>query len=181
MRDVPIPARMAKLPRDERGYPIFVMAYRDQQGRAHFTVNDEAIRRRLVRSDQCSICGGRLLRGRWFVGGARSAFDPHGAYIDPPMHLAAPKYAGLIGGRTIAADDSITLVDQQAIMSPSTANDVRPDYFVAVLARGQRNELMPTGYAISPTRPYITVEYWRHGCRISEPKEQSGLLRSGAR
>src|SRR5262252_1142176 len=113
-RNIPVPDRMKNLPRDPRGFPIFIMAYRDPNGRAHFTVNDEDVRRRLIAQDRCSVCGGRLQRGRWFVGGEKSAFDPCGAYLDPPMHhecagyalqvcpyLASPVYAKLIHGATL--------------------------------------------------------------------------------
>ena len=111
---VPIPARMAHLDRDRRGYPIFFMAYRDQQGRPHFTINDERKRQIVIARDLCSICGAPLLRGRWFLGGDLSAFDANGAYIDPPMHdecvhyalrvcpyLASPSWSHYVAGRTL--------------------------------------------------------------------------------
>jgi hypothetical protein len=176
-RSIPVPPQMAHLPRDPRGFPIFVMAYRDDDGRAHFTINEEHIRQRVIRRDLCSICGRGLLRGRWFVGGEKSAFHPHGAYIDPPMHsacahyalrvcpyLAAPTYATPIAGRTVSPDDPTTFVNPTAIISPSTIDELRPALFVAVLARGQH---APPGRAvIFPARPYITVEYWQHGAQL---------------
>lgn len=179
-RTVPVPERMKKLPRDARGYPIFAMAFRDDSGRPHFTVNDGAIRQRMIKQDRCSICDGVLLRGRWFIGGDRSAFDPLGAYIDPPVHsecahyalrvcpyLAAPAYASLIHGRTVPDDASLMVVDQTAIDSPTTADEIRPHLFVAVLARGQR--FMPTqaGGVLLPAKPYIAVEYWQHGEQLA--------------
>lgn len=178
-QSVPVPVRMALLPRDPRGYPIFAMALRDASGRAHFTVNDERLRVRLISQDRCSICAGRLMRGRWFIGGEQSAFHPQGAYVDPPTHgecaryalqvcpyLAAPTYASLIHGRTVD-DPAVALVDVTAIVSPSTADEVRPKLFVAVLARGQRVRETEAGLVLVPTRPYITVEYWRHGQKLS--------------
>lgn len=178
-RSIEVPERMKQLPRDPRGYPIFCMAFRDGDGRAHFTVNDGAVRHRLIAQDRCSICAGKLLRGRWFVGGNRSAFDPRGAYIDPPAHsecahyalrvcpyLAAPAYASLIHGRTVAADASLAVIDQTALDSPETADEVRPHLFVAVLARGQRFMPTPAGGVLFPARPYIAVEYWQHGQQL---------------
>jgi hypothetical protein len=178
-RTVPVPARMKALPLDPRGYPIFAMAFRDNTGRAHFTVNDGAVRLRMIREDRCSICNGTLLRGRWFIGGDRSAFDPRGAYIDPPMHsecahyalqvcpyLAAPAYASLIHGRTVPDDASLMVVDQTAIDSPETSDEVRPHLFVAVLTRGQRFMPTPAGGLLLAARPYIAVEYWQHGRQL---------------
>jgi hypothetical protein len=177
-RSVPVPERMARLPRDPRGYPIFAMALRDDAGRAHFTVNDEGLRRRLIRHDRCSICGGKLLRGRWFIGGEKSAFHPQGCYIDPPTHaecaryalrvcpyLASPTYASLIAGRTVPA--GIKTLDVTAVISPDTADEVRPALFVAVLARGQRAKPTEAGPVLVPARPYITVEYWQHGQQLA--------------
>lgn len=180
VRKVPVPDRMKHLPRDPRGYPIFAMAYRDADGRAHFTINDERERLRLIAEDRCSICGGKLLRGRWFIGGEKSAFHPHGVYQDPAMHrecaryalhvcpyLAAPSYAKLIHGATLPANDPVKLVDQTALNSPSTVEEVRPAMFVAVHARGQRLRQAPAGCVIVPARPYIAVEYWQHGFQLA--------------
>jgi hypothetical protein len=170
---------MKRLPRDPRGFPIFVMAYLDASGRAHFTINDEDVRQVLIQTDRCSICGQHLFRGRWFIGGEKSAFDPRGAYIDPPMHsecahyalrvcpyLAAPTYVKLVGGATIPKDDTTTLVSPTAIISPSTVDEVRPVLFVAVHARGQR-VVGPLARVIVPARPYIAVEYWQHGAQLA--------------
>lgn len=189
-RTIPVPDRMKHLDRDARGFPIFVMAYRDPSGKAHFTVNDEAKRMRLIREDRCSICGGKLLRGRWFVGGPQSAFDPRGGYIDPPMHtecahyalrvcpyLASPSYAKLIHGGTVPSGDPITLVHPTAIISPTTVDEVRPDLFVVALARGQSFRMNVGGGIMIPKRPYISVQYWQHGWELA-PEEGEAHCRS---
>jgi hypothetical protein len=120
-----------------------------------------------------------LLRGRWFIGGDKSAFHERGAYIDPPAHaecaryalrvcpyLAAPSYASLIAGRTVPPDSSMRLLDVTAEVSPETADEIRPALFVAVLARGQRVIRVPAGCLLVPARPYIAVEYWQHGQQL---------------
>jgi hypothetical protein len=191
-RSVPIPERMRSLPLDPRGFPIFVMAYRDKTGRAHFTINDENERMRLLKEDRCSICGEKLLRGRWFIGGEKSAFHAQGAYIDPPTHaecshyalrvcpyLAAPVFAKLIKGGTIAANDHTMLIDQTAVVSPSTADEVRPTLFVAVMARGQRTITTPAGFLMKPRRPYIAVEYWQHGQQLARDVGEAMCRQAG--
>jgi hypothetical protein len=192
VKQIPIPDRMKHLPLDPRGYPIFAMAYRDASGRAHFTINDEAKRQRMIARDLCSICGAPLWRGRWFIGGEKSAFHPHGAYIDPPMHkecahyalrvcpyLAAPSYAKLLDGATLAADDPVLTINQTAIISPSTADEVRPALFVAVHARGQSSHAAPGGGVIRPARPYIAVEYWRHGEQLAREEGEELCREAG--
>ena len=67
--------RMAHLALDRRGFPIPPSVYIDTNGRPrHFTINDEPKRQALIATDRCPLCGGKLLRGRWFVGGPQSAF-----------------------------------------------------------------------------------------------------------
>jgi hypothetical protein len=149
------------------------MAYRDPDGRAHFTINDEAKVQEFIEQDLCSICGAKLFRARWFIGGPRSAFHEHGAYIDPPMHdecahyalrvcpyLAIPNYAKLVGDRTLSAADPVVVAKDTRV------HPDRPDMFVAVLARGQTVTHRIAAHYIRPHRPYMRAEYWRHGHQL---------------
>lgn len=168
-----MPSRIAALPHDARGYYVPVMVYRDPEGRPHFQINDHDQRLRVIFEDLCSICGGKLTRGRWFVGGPASAFHAHGAYIDPPMHgecaryalqvcpyLAAPTYAKRIDGRTLKPDqrDALLLLDP-------TQDPDRPPVFVAVMALA--TEIIEGGEKVKPARPYRRIEYWRAGARLT--------------
>ncbi len=175
---VEVPQRMRKLPRDHRGYPIPAGVLRDEKGRPHFTINDENARQLHLKNDQCPICGDKLLRGRWSVGGPAAAFMENGVYIDPPMHfecfryavqvcpyLAAPHYGKRLDDATLkAADvpDTLLLVDET--MSPD-----RPDLFVAVMHVGQTYKRDSWGriHTIKPNRPYRNVEYWQNGIQLS--------------
>jgi len=170
---LPLPRRMRQLPRDPRGYPIPWMVFRDKDGRAHFTINDEAKRTFALLDELCPICGQKLMATRWFVGGPRSAFDQGGVYSDPPMHgecmryalqvcpyLAAPNYSGRIDARTLKKPEPMRLLWDVTQIAD------RPALFVAVLAKGQ--ELRRPQFYVQPTRPYLRVEYWRYGWRLSE-------------
>ena len=84
-RDVPLPERMQRLDKDQRGLPIpFIVQLDAATGRQYFTINDERKVEACRQHDLCAICGQKLLRGRWFVGGPASAFHEHGCYIDTP-------------------------------------------------------------------------------------------------
>jgi hypothetical protein len=167
-----IPDRMLHLERDPRGYPIPWGVYRDEDGRAHFTINDEARRLKALARDLCPICGSKLFRGRWFVGGPMSALHEAGAYIDAPMHrecmtyalqvcpyLAAPSYGKRIDDKTLTTPPPILLEDRT--MMPH-----RPPVFVAVMATGQKltGGLSPH---VVPRRPYSQIEYWCEGMRLT--------------
>jgi hypothetical protein len=75
------------------GYPVPFIAYIDPEGVPHFPVTDQGKRAKAIRNDLCGICGTRLLRGRWFIGGPASAFDKGGVYVEPPFHRECAVYA----------------------------------------------------------------------------------------
>lgn len=189
VREVPAPKRMAHLDRDERGYPIPAMVFRDETGRPHFTINNEADRFILLMDDKCSICGEKLLRLRWFVGGPLSAFHKHGSYMDPPLHrecmhyalqvcpyLALPSYTKRIDARTVRDPEP------NRIFLDSTQIPERPVVFVCVGATGQsiRNTGDPLSpIYVTPKRPYKAIEYWREGRQISEADAMAFLREAG--
>jgi hypothetical protein len=166
---IEVPDRMKHLERDHRGYPIPFIVFRDDDGKPHFTINDEHKVMRCKRNDICPICGRELMRGRWFLGGPMSAFHPRGAYIDPPLHhecmrfavqtcpyLINAKYEKRIDGKTLdmnKATGVITLIDP-------TMDPTRPKIFVAVMAVGQA--IVDNGYIV-PKHPYRGLEFWRDG------------------
>jgi hypothetical protein len=169
---------MRGLARDARGLPIPATVWRDKAGRPHFTINDFTIAGRLLIEDRCGICGTALLRVRWFVGGPLSAFHPHGAYYDLPMHrgcmhyalrvcpyLAAPVYSKRVDAKTVQGPE------KERLFIDPTMIENRPTVFVAVAATGQQVRSSPRPAApasIIPNRPYVAVEYWRHGKQLSE-------------
>ena len=166
---IEVPDRMKHLDRDHRGYPIPYIVFRDDDGKPHFTINNEHKVLRCKHDEICAICGVKLLRGRWFLGGPMSAFHPHGAYIDPPMHhecmrfavqtcpyLISAKYTKRIDGATLDPDKATGVI---SLIDP-TLDPTRPKVFVAVMAVGQW--ITPSGY-VQPKHPYRGLEFWRDG------------------
>jgi hypothetical protein len=165
----PIPSRMAALPRDSRGYAVPFLVLIDDSGQARFALNDDGKEVACRAHDLCSICGQKLLRGRWFTQGPGSALHEDGAYIDAPMHgecityalricpyLAAPKYLRLVSGAQAAAVPNRTFVNP-------TPDNTRPDYFVAVMATAQHCNAF--GHYV-PRRPYARIQIWQHGVKL---------------
>jgi hypothetical protein len=148
---------------------------RGDDGTPFFTVNDDRRAWRALREDLCAICGERLGRWRWFVGGPKSAFDEHGWYLDLPGHhecmtfalatcpyLALPKYLG----RVDVADPS-KLPPEARILLDETVIPERPALFVAVagdvIEAQERGLLFPY---LRPARPHLGFEFWLHGKQI---------------
>jgi hypothetical protein len=184
VRAVPIPPRMAHLPKDRRGLPIPVIVLWTADGRPIFAANDEGERQKMIREDRCHVCGGQLLRGRWFVGGPLSVCAEHGLNLDGGMHdecahyalkvcpyLAAPVYSGLVGAKQIAANRAEVIV-----VETGTEMNSRPELFVAVMAVGQEEReggtLLPgvaemrMVYGVRPKPGSVRkAELWKHGNR----------------
>ncbi len=171
-----VPDRIARLPRDPRGYPIPWNVLRNGET-AFFTVNDDRNSWRALREGLCPICGERLGRWLWFVGGPRSAFDPNGYFLDLPGHrdcmeyalqvcpyLAAPKYLGRVD---VTRPDK--LPPEARILLDETMISDRPEIFVAVACNRieglERGALIPY---MKPVAPFLDYSFWRHGQRIPE-------------
>jgi hypothetical protein len=187
-RDVPIPALMQHLPLDKRGYPIIPIVIVDQSG-PKFAVNDEEIRQRYLNEDRCGICGNKLYRARWLVGGPGSAFLAEGAFLDPPTHteclhyalkvcpyLAAPRWAGGLGEKQ-AASVKVPGAVLHVIGEPADPLfPDRPEIFVAVQYTGKAAFVGGSGGlpVIKPPRPYRQVQYWVGGKQL--PQEEGETL-----
>ena len=178
-RDVPLPERMQALEKDQRGLPIPFIVQRDAQtGRPYFTINNEAKVEACRKHDLCAICGHKLLRGRWFVGGPASAFHENGCYIDTPTHddcchhalrvcpyLAAPKYTGRLDDQLFDYEANPGVL---ALTNPTMIPE-RPRLFVALMAVGQKIiKAGPGRVYVKPLQPYRKIEYWRAGERVPD-------------
>jgi hypothetical protein len=171
---VPVPAKMKDLLRDERGYPIpWTVLRAPSDGTPNFAVNVEELRQRSITERLCPICGERLYRGMWFVGGPGSALHPRGAFIDPPMHrecaeyalkvcpyLAAPRYNGRVDDRKLSAADRARMIIIDRTMLPE-----RPPLFVCAMTIGMT--VTRTSYLV-PKRPWHTIEFWREGEKLDD-------------
>ena len=177
-RDVPLPERMQHLPRDKRGYPIPVIVEHDQAGAPVFAANDHEVALRHARRKLCPICGARLTKELWFVGGPLSAFHPLGAYFDSAMHhecmtyamqvcpyMALPNYRSTIDAQMPHLQERIG----GKLVLDSTMIPGRPPCFVAVMAYGQsfRDAEIPPLVNKIPLRPYHAVEFWKDGARLT--------------
>jgi hypothetical protein len=169
-----VPDRIARLPRDARGYPIPWNALRNGDI-AFFTVNDDRKTWRALREGVCPICGERLGRWLWFVGGPGSAFDPRGFYYDLPGHrecmefalqtcpyLAAPKYLGRVD---VTRPEQ--LPPEARILVDTTVIPDRPELFVSVAcSRVHMEAVSGLPPKLKPAAPFLDFTFWRHGQQI---------------
>jgi hypothetical protein len=178
---VSIPSNMNYLPKDKRGYPVPYIVQWDKNNQPQFTINDTLKVLNATREKLCGICGKPLDRAKWFVGGPQSAFHPHGAYIDPPMHHDCAAYA-LQVCPWLATSRYLERTDEQRISKKfenlpdhvvgivdRTGIPGKPEYFV--LVGTTRPIKMTTNGYFKVDQKYFGIEVWRDGSRL-EPNEE---------
>jgi hypothetical protein len=174
---VTMPPRIARLERDARGYPIPWNALRGVDNAPIFTVNDDRKHLYALRAALCPICGEKLGKWKWFVGGPRSAFDPNGWYFDLPGHyeceqfalatcpyLAMPRYLK----RVDVPDPSKLPQDITPILLDNTQIADRPEVFVTIASDRMEVQPGPASPYVRPVRPVLGYEFWRHGRQLTE-------------
>ena len=194
-KDVPLPANMAHLEKDHRGFPVPFIVGRDNAGEPLFTINDDRLTSQCLAEGLCGICGTELTFGDlWWVGGPLSAFHPQGVYIDGPMHhecltyalkvcphLAAPRYTKrldeLPGKKngvpfTVAVDHTV-MPDRPAVFVQAKSIS----YSVTWPLTYDR-KLMPCSGVHDDGKPrkWLDYEVWRHG-EVVEETEGVRLIR----
>lgn len=175
---IPIPERMRHLPVDRRGYPVPVIVM-IKDGRPEFSINDMDVTNQMIVEDRCTICGGKLFRGRWLVGGGLSALSGNGKFADAPAHnecthyalqvcpyLATPNWRTTIGKARAAQNNMVAFGLSDSV---DLADATRPECFVAVMASKIDIEQRPFGVTLCRPRPghVMRVEVWRHGRQLA--------------
>jgi hypothetical protein len=90
LNNIPIPKHLQGRPL-WRGLPIPYIALVRPDGTPDFRVTDEATRRRVMMNGLCQLCGERLGKWVFFVGGTEAA--KANAYFEPAAHLDCLLYA----------------------------------------------------------------------------------------
>jgi hypothetical protein len=180
---------MRNLPLDARGYPVPYVVECDISGKPLFIVNSAERNAICIHRKLCPICGERLTKELWYVGGPQSALHPQGCYLDSAMHHECMAYAlqvcpYLAMSRSAARDAVIdklqTRLPEVKLLVDPTIDMRTPVVFMAVMSYGrslsyhlskdQRNPYQ------KPLRPYHAVEFWHGGQRL-DFEEGCALIR----
>jgi hypothetical protein len=185
---VEVPPKMRLLPRDRRGYPIPFIVQRDLTGRAFFVINDSEVVSKAARQKLCGVCGQKLERDIWLVGGPGGAFHEAGAFIDGPMHKACATYAlrvcPYIAGRySKRVDEALAKHGKWPARMKMIADESmipeQPPFFVLARTRRVSFERKPGGtHRFHAERPWTEVEFWHAGQRISDDDARARLAAS---
>lgn len=158
------PRRIAALPKDSRGYPIFFMV-NIKDGKPDFRDMDPAKGNRCIRERLCGICGAPLGKSVAFVGGPMSIRNR--LFGDPPSHVECARYA--LQACPFLAMPSFSY--QQ--MDPSTprlnplVTTQKPDVFgLGITTKYRLVDIQ--GNIVVKAGLFSSVQYWRDGSPVQE-------------
>ena len=155
---IPMPPRIARLPRTKHGLPVPYIADKHEDGSPELGVANSAISDQCHEESLCSICGEKLARaGRTFITAPSCVFASDYGCGDPPMHEECARYALRVCPHLVAPSRSVSI----AITAPRYSRrhfKIFPDYW--------------------PHRPYKRVEWWSEGKEVIDHDEILALLAS---
>ncbi|MBS3914446.1 MAG: hypothetical protein KG003_08100 [Bacteroidetes bacterium] len=173
---IEIPEQMKHL-KSERGFPVPFIVLIDNQGKAHFKINDDEKYKKCVYEQLCPICGLELYEDMWFIGGPQSAFNPVGVFIDSPVHKVCGTYSlrvcpYLATKNYNSLDDEKTekylskIKTPKALFVDQTMIPDKPKIFIFARVPEFGTKASPhsaSGFYLVPRRPYLEIEIWNHG------------------
>jgi hypothetical protein len=174
----PMPAGIAALPRDARGYPIPFTVFVDADGTPDFRVIDQEKLVACARERRCGLCGDPL--GYWiaFVGGPVSHANRE--FADAPMHRECASYAMAVcpflalrrahrSGREVTVTGAVVVEDAASVVD-------RPERMGMFVTR--RYEVRRSGHQIhfraAPFKEAVWFTGGDHAPRPTPPAQEGG-------
>jgi hypothetical protein len=180
--DIPVPRRLATLPRDRRGYvvPFFVDWV---NGEPSFPLFDPAKWRRCVAQRLCWLCGQPLGRNLIFVIGPMCSINR--ITSEPPSHADCADYAlkvcpFLINPAMRRVPDTKKAPPEAGPIAPPAGqhDDRNPGVMLFWATRTYSLVRTETGPLISIGDPFAHA-WWTRG-RIARPQEAADAFQAGA-
>ncbi len=177
----PLPARMATLSIDERGYVVpWFVAWQD--GKPEFRAMDPAKLIRAIREKLCWVCGERLGVNVCFVAGPMCGINRTSS--EPPSHLECARWSArncpfLINPRQVRREDEVSNNAQLREQSAGIALTRNPG--VAMLWITRQFEIFDagrgngkSGFLIQMGEPEA-VEWWAQGKPATREQVQASI------
>lgn len=178
-----LPQLMQGLEKDERGVPIPYIVLKDRTGKVHFKVNDSSKITDCITNDRCHVCGNKMEGDTWLIGGPKSAFHPAGAFVDAPVHKACGTYSLQVCPYLAYSgyNSKETFEEVSAkVNAPNygfvnfTQDPARVPFFVFI--KISSFDISFETKLILPRRPYLDIEFWNDGEKITE-REAIALIK----
>ena len=167
---VPMPERMARLPRDPRGYPQTAHAL-VRDGVVDFRTMDAHKVVALIKRRCCALCGEPLGSRMAFVGGPQSTASRY--FSDGPMHRDCAEYALQVCPFLAAPSFGYRKAAPEHTAVNHAVNTQRPDVFGLTICRDFALVVMG-GHVVLQATQVQEVSWWRQGARASAPEGTNG-------
>jgi hypothetical protein len=182
-REVPMPAGVAKLPRDPRGYPIFFSVQSDTERPSNHKILNPKRRIICASERRCNVCGEKL--GYWlaFLGGPMCVDQR--AFADAPMHPECAEYSLRVCpflATDLQYSDPEIMRRAYSTTEDKYASRVKPKYVVLYLTRGYEYRFLSADGSMMTFRPAAPkhVVYWRAGEALpGVPEDLQEVLAKG--
>lgn len=166
LAEVEVPARLAKRPRDRRGYPIPWVAMTDAEGRPDFRVTSAERWVIAARQRVCTQCGEPLGRHLAFIGGPLS-YESR-LFTDLAMHKDCAQYAVQVCPFLAApsmryAEEVPQMKGTPTVRHTPEMSSARPDRFFVATTHNYQVVQTGTGAVVVRAGPWEWVQWWRHG------------------
>lgn len=168
-------SNLENLPRYKQFIIPYVVFIKD--GVPQFKINDDRKTEECIEKKLCSVCGKPLKEDMWLIGGKLSAFHPNGCYIDIPVHKECGEYSlktcpyMAYTQYTVKPENFRKLqknTEDLMLINP-TMDYTRLQYFVFTKIsdyKVYRKSVFER--FIYPVKPYLEIEYWKDGLKITE-------------
>jgi hypothetical protein len=156
---IPIPPRIARLPRTKHSLPVPYIADEHEDGSPDLGVVEPATSSHCHSEGLCSICGEKLEAAeRTFITGPGGVFGSDYGCNDPPMHEECAHYSLRVCPHLVAPGSVSVVI-------------TAPRY-----RRRHVESYPPTVADYWPYRPYKRVEWWSEGKNVVDHDEILALL-----
>jgi hypothetical protein len=164
-----IPFRLARRPRDDRGYAVPFAQFVKPDGKPDFRVMDHKRVGKVLRARRCGLCGEPMRKDVWFIGGPKCV--EHGYFYDPPMHEECARYAiqtcphlARSKGKYAPVPDSI---EGAGLVIQGAMDTKKAEWFGLMKATGYTHGTTADGMMyVKAELPWVSVERWRDGKRF---------------
>jgi hypothetical protein len=167
----PLPERVARLPKDERGYPVpwfvqwmkdgEVAAPNDPTAKPDFRIIDAAKMQRCFSAARCWVCGDALGRHRVFVIGPMCVINR--VTMEPPSHRDCAEFAAAACPFLIRPRQKRNMKNMPShAPMPGMGVERNPGCMCLYETAGYRRFMTPTGPLVRLDPP-SRVDWWAEG------------------
>jgi hypothetical protein len=174
--DHPVPAALADLPRDSRGYPVPHGVWRNPETGEHdFRILDQQLRLQSLKEKRCGVSGKLLREGEyWFIGGPTSVAGR--LFIDGPMLFEVAEFSLMTCPHLALSASQYRRSGVEDRFHPAGTNLDKPPILMLGMSRSYQLE-ESEDFVYVRAGPWRAISWWQAGRRLSKTEAVATLAR----